>query len=86
MEQDISGLQIPHGGTGGFKEPKPIPTPLEKLVKYTVESNMMLKDLFLIFDKERQGHLNEENFRAALKVRPQLLRVGSILLLQIHCD
>lgn len=68
MENDIAGLCIPHGGTGGYREPKPMATAMQKLTKYSVENKVNLNDLFLVFDKERLGYLDEENFRAALKV------------------
>ena len=68
MEQDI-GIKIPHSGTGGYRKPKPILTPLQKLTKYTAQNSVKLRDLFLVYDKERLGYLKEEDFRAALKVR-----------------
>ena len=68
MQNDIAGLKISHGGTGGYKEPKPLPTPVEKLNKYAKENNVKLKDLFAVFDKDKQNYLTEETFRASLKV------------------
>ena len=68
MMKELTGLVITHGGTGGYKVPKPILSPLEKLFKYAAENDVRLRDLFMIFDKERLGYLNEEEFRAALKV------------------
>lgn len=68
MEEDLS-LTITHGGTGGYRKPKPTLTPLQKLTKYTSENNFKLRDLFLVYDKERRGYLKEEDFRAALKVK-----------------
>ena len=68
MEEDIPKLKIPHGGTGGYKEPKPLPTPIQKLTKYATENNVKLKDLFIVFDKEKLDLLTEEEFRASLKV------------------
>jgi hypothetical protein len=67
MEGDISGLVVRHGGIGGYREPKPIPTPLQKLNKYSKENNVKLNDLFLVFDKAKNGYLKEEEFRASLK-------------------
>ena len=72
MQETHSHLSIPHGGTGGYKEPKPRLEPLEKLVKYAKENNVQLIDLFRAFDKERTNILPEEEFRNALKVQFQL--------------
>ena len=69
MVADTPGLTIVHGGTGGYKEAKPRPSPLQKLTKYAAENNVRLKDLFHVFDKQKLGHLVEEDFRASLKVR-----------------
>ena len=68
MTEDISSLTITHAGTGGYKEPKPLPTPIQKLTKYSKENNVKLNDLFLVFDKKKHGYLTEEEFRASLKV------------------
>ncbi len=68
MTIDIQNFEVSYGGTGGYQEPKPLPTPLEKLVKYCKESKVKLEDLFLIFDKEKCGTLPEEEFRNSLKV------------------
>ena len=57
-----------HGGTGGYKAPKPLPGPVEKLAKYCKENSVVLVDLFHTFDKEKHNHLSEEEFRNALKV------------------
>lgn len=69
MTKELADLVIRHGGTGGYKVPKPILSPLEKLFKYAAENDVKLRDLFLIFDKDKLGFLNEEEFRAALKVQ-----------------
>lgn len=68
MTEDISTLTITHAGTGGYKERKPLPTPIQKLTKYSKENNVKLNDLFLVFDKKKHGYLTEEEFRASLKV------------------
>lgn len=68
MVSDIPGFRVSCAGTGGYKEAKPRPAPLEKLVKYTKENNMKLEDLFAFFDKEKSGELTEEEFRNSLKV------------------
>ncbi len=72
MMSDIPGFEVSYGGTGGYKEVKPLPTPVQKLAKYTKENNVKLQDLFLIFDKEKRGELTEEEFRDSLKVRHTL--------------
>lgn len=61
-------LTIIHGGTGGYKHPKPKQEPIEKLDKYCKENNVVLLDLFRSFDKEQKNYLTEEVFRNALKV------------------
>jgi len=61
-------LSIPHGGTGGYKHPKPKQEPIEKLDNYCKENSVVLLDLFKSFDKESKKYLPEEQFRAALKV------------------
>lgn len=61
-------LAITHGGTGGFKHPKPLQEPIDKLDKYCKENNVILLDLFRSFDSEQVNYLSEEAFRNALKV------------------
>lgn len=68
MAQTHPNLSIPHGGTGGYKVPKPLLGPVEKLVKYCKENNVQMIDLFHLFDKEQADILSEEEFRNALKV------------------
>ena len=68
MMSDIPGLEVVHAGTGGYKEAKPLPGPLEKLTNYAKENNVKLQNLFGLFDKEKSGELTEEDFRASLKV------------------
>lgn len=68
MVDDISGLTVVYAGIGGFKEVKPIPTPIEKLTKYAKQNNVTLSDLFAFFDKDKTGELPEEEFRKSLKV------------------
>lgn len=67
-----SNLIIVHGGTGGYKEKRPLPTPVEKLYKYSTDNSIKLKDLFVIFDKAKRGYLTEADFRASLKVNSNL--------------
>ena len=68
MSQTHPTLSVVHGGTGGFKVPKPQLEPVEKLVKYCKENSVQMMDLFRLFDKEQADILSEEGFRAALKV------------------
>ena len=68
MQESHTHLQVPHGGVGGYKEPKPLPEPHVKLMKYAKENNLELRDLFRAFDKEQKQALLEEEFRNALKV------------------
>ena len=69
MKETHPQLTITHGGTGGYLRPKPQLKPVEKLVKYARDNNLVLLDLFRSFDKEQHNHLSEEEFRNALKVR-----------------
>ncbi len=73
MQESHAHLQVPHGGTGGYREPKPLLEPHEKLMKYAKENNLELRDLFQAFDKEQKQALAEEGFRNALKVTALLL-------------
>ena len=68
MKETHPHLTVSHGGTGGYKEKKPLMEPLEKLVRYAKEHNVQLNDLFRLFDKEKANVLLEEEFRNALKV------------------
>ncbi len=68
MQESHTHLRVPHGGTGGYREPKPLPEPHEKLVKYAKEHSLDLRDLFRAFDKEQRLALSEESFRKALQV------------------
>ena len=68
MWDSHSHLKVSHGGTGGYKKPKPLLEPPEKLLKYARENKLELIDLFRAFDKEQQHVLPEEEFRKALKV------------------
>lgn len=68
MQEEHTGLVIKTGGTGGYKEPRPIPTPVEKLFKYSKENNVRLSDLFIVYDKKKRLFLTEADFRASLKV------------------
>ena len=68
MKKSHAHLKITHGGIGGHKAPKPLLPPVAKLVKYCKENNVVLLDLFRLFDKEQQMVLSEEEFRNALKV------------------
>ena len=68
MKESHPNLEIVHGGTGGYRVPKPLPTPIEKLTKYCNENGVRPIDLFRSFDKERHKCLSEIEFRNALKV------------------
>jgi len=68
MEESHAHLRVFHGGTGGYKEPKPMLEPVQKLAKYCKENSVQLMDLFRSFDKEQSKVLPEEEFRNALKV------------------
>ena len=61
-------LTITHGGTGGFKHPRPLQDPIDKLDKYCKENSVVLLDLFQSFDTGQINSLSEEAFRNALKV------------------
>uniref|UniRef100_A0A1X7U651 Ras GTPase-activating protein n=2 Tax=Amphimedon queenslandica TaxID=400682 RepID=A0A1X7U651_AMPQE len=67
MQEEHTGLVITTGGTGGYKEPRPLPTPVEKLFKYSKENNIRLSDLFIVYDKKKRLFLTEADFRASLK-------------------
>ena len=73
MISEIPNFEVSHAGTGGYKEAKPLPTPLAKLLKYSKENKVKLDDLFLIFDKDKCGSLTEEEFRNSLKVSYTML-------------
>ena len=68
MGESHAHLRVSHGGTGGYKEPKPLLEPVQKLAKYCKENKVQLIDLFRSFDKEQSQTLPEEEFRNALKV------------------
>lgn len=68
MKETNPSLSVIYAGTGGYSKVKPLPPPLEKLVKYAAENKLVLEDLFRSFDKEQTGHLPEEEFRNSLKV------------------
>ena len=68
MGESHAHLRVSHGGTGGYKEPKPLLEPVQKLAKYCKENKVQLIDLFRSFDKEQCQVLPEEEFRNALKV------------------
>ena len=72
LEESHKHLTITHGGTGGYKHPKPKQEPIEKLDKYCKDNSVVLLDLFRSFDKEQKNYLTEEAFRNALKVSPYL--------------
>lgn len=68
LSESHEHLTVSHGGTGGYKHPKPKQEPIEKVDNYCRENNVVLLDLFRSFDKEQQKFLSEEAFRNALKV------------------
>ena len=68
MQEEQADLVITTGGTGGYKEPKPLPTPVQKMNKYAKENNIRLSDLFIVYDKQKRSFLTETDFRASLKV------------------
>lgn len=68
LSESHEHLTISHGGTGGYKHPKPKQQPIEKVDNYCRENNVVLLDLFRSFDKEQNKFLSEEAFRNALKV------------------
>ena len=68
MEETHPNLEIVHGGTGGYQVPKPLPTPIEKLMKYCIDNGVRMVDLFRSYDKEENNSLSEIGFRDALRV------------------
>lgn len=68
MKETCPNLSVMYSGTGGYTRVRPLAPPLEKLVKYAAENQLVLEDLFRSFDKEETGHLPEEEFSNSLKV------------------
>ncbi|KAI8511565.1 hypothetical protein Bbelb_106650 [Branchiostoma belcheri] len=67
--EDIRGIQIIHGGLGGYEKIKYVPPPsaMSILDTFVQENRLRMIDMFRQFDKDQSGDISAEEFKAGLK-------------------
>ncbi|XP_078676656.1 uncharacterized protein LOC144913685 [Branchiostoma floridae x Branchiostoma belcheri] len=67
--EDIRGIQIIHGGLGGYEKIKYVPPPsaMSILDTFVQENRLRMIDMFRQFDKDQSGDISADEFKAGLK-------------------